>query len=127
MQATRLLIPALAVLLTAAVHAASDPFDAYVADVRAHNLLLGAEYCIGEAIPVDVGRLAELDYLEGGLHALKIGGEKFFFWGAGVPDDVDEFADGHVIVRPIDTWVLGDFGDNRLFFVKTQSHDLLIS
>jgi histidinol phosphatase-like PHP family hydrolase len=66
-------------------------FDAYVADVRGHDLLLGAEYCIGEAIPVGADRLARLDYLEGGLHALKIDGAKYFFWGAGVPEDVDAF------------------------------------
>jgi histidinol phosphatase-like PHP family hydrolase len=66
-------------------------FDDYVADVRAHGLLLGAEYCIGETIPVGEGRLAELDYLEGGLHALELGGENRFFWGPGVLEDVDAF------------------------------------
>jgi histidinol phosphatase-like PHP family hydrolase len=73
-------------------------FDEYVADVRAHELLLGAEYCIGETIPVDEGRLDRLDYLEGGLHALKIDGEKYFFWGAGVPEDVDAFMEEYVAV-----------------------------
>ena len=29
-------------------------------------------------------------------------------------DDIAVFGDGHVIVRPDDTWVLDDFGDNRL-------------
>jgi sortase A len=29
-------------------------------------------------------------------------------------DDVSEFGDGHVVVAPTDTWVLDDFGDNRL-------------
>lgn len=66
-------------------------FDEYVADVRANGLLLGAEYCIGETIPVDADRLARLDYLEGGLHALKINGAKYFFWGTGAPEDVDAF------------------------------------
>lgn len=71
-------------------------FDEYVADVRTHGLLLGAEYCIGEAIPVEADRLAQLDYLEGGLHALKINGEKFFFWGAGAPEDVDAFMEEYM-------------------------------
>lgn len=71
-------------------------FDAYVADVRAHGLLLGAEYCIGESIPVDESRLAKLDYLEGGLHALDVGGENYFFWGARTPEDVDAFVEKYV-------------------------------
>jgi len=29
-------------------------------------------------------------------------------------DDIAGFGDGHVIVNPSDTWVLDDFGDNRL-------------
>ncbi len=66
-------------------------FDGYVADVRQHGLLLGAEYCIGENIPVDDGRLAELDYLMGGVHALAVGDKKYFFWGTDLPDDVDAF------------------------------------
>jgi len=71
-------------------------FDDYVADVRSHDLLLGAEYCIGETIPVGADRLARLDYLEGGLHALKVDGEKYFFWGAGMPEDVDAFMTGYM-------------------------------
>jgi len=71
-------------------------FEKYVADVRDHHLLLGAEYCIGEKIPVDEGRLAELDYLEGGLHALKVDGGKYFFWGAGAPEDVDAFVEKYM-------------------------------
>ncbi|HUV86087.1 MAG TPA: PHP domain-containing protein [bacterium] len=66
-------------------------FDDYVADVREHDLLLGAEYCIGEEIPVDDDRLAELDYLLGGVHAVAVGGERYFFWGTNPPDDEDAF------------------------------------
>jgi histidinol phosphatase-like PHP family hydrolase len=71
-------------------------FDEYVVDVRGRGLLLGAEYCIGEQIPVGADRLAQLDYLEGGLHAVKIDGAKYFFWGAGVPEDVDAFAERYM-------------------------------
>jgi histidinol phosphatase-like PHP family hydrolase len=71
-------------------------FDVYVADVREHGLLLGAEYCIGETIPVDDDRLAELDYLEGGLHAVKLGDKKYFFWGSEAPKDADAFVDRYV-------------------------------
>ena len=71
-------------------------FDDYVGDVREHGLLLGAEYCIGEEIPVDDGRLAELDYLTGGVHAVSIGGKKYFFWGKEYPNDDDAFADAYL-------------------------------
>jgi histidinol phosphatase-like PHP family hydrolase len=67
-------------------------FDEYVADVRAHGLLLGAEYCIGQKIPVDEGRLSQLDYLLGGVHSVRVGGRSHYFWGDQIPDDVDEFA-----------------------------------
>jgi histidinol phosphatase-like PHP family hydrolase len=73
-------------------------FDDYVADVRAHGLLLGAEYCIGESIPVGEDRLAELDYLEGGLHALELGGEKYFFWGDRNAEDADAFVEKYAEV-----------------------------
>jgi histidinol phosphatase-like PHP family hydrolase len=66
-------------------------FDNYVADVREHGLLLGAEYCIGENIPVDDGRLAELDYLMGGVHAVVVGDRKYFFWGTELPEEADAF------------------------------------
>ncbi len=71
-------------------------FDAYVTDVRGHSLLLGAEYCIGENIPVDDDRLAQLDYLEGGLHAVSLGDKKYFFWGSEAPEDADAFVDRYV-------------------------------
>jgi histidinol phosphatase-like PHP family hydrolase len=71
-------------------------FDDYVADVREHGLLLGAEYCIGEAIPVEDDRLAELDYLMGGLHAVTVGDKKYFFWGPEFPPDEDAFVRAYV-------------------------------
>jgi histidinol phosphatase-like PHP family hydrolase len=72
------------------------PFDDYVADVREHGLLLGAEYCVGETIPVDEGRLAELDYLMGGLHAVSVADKKYFFWGPEFPQDEDAFVSAYV-------------------------------
>lgn len=71
-------------------------FDRYVADVRGHGLRLGAEYCIGEDIPVDDDRLAELDYLVGGVHAVVVGGRKYFFWGMELPRDADAFVDAYM-------------------------------
>ncbi|MEQ8841169.1 MAG: sortase [Acidimicrobiales bacterium] len=44
------------------------------------------------------------------------------------PDElatVDDADDGHIIVRPADTWVLGDFGDNRV--TLTACHPKLSS
>ena len=40
-------------------------------------------------------------------------------------DEVDELGEGHIIVRPSDTWVLGDFGDNRV--TLTACHPKLSS
>ncbi len=71
-------------------------FDDYVVDVRGHGLLLGAEYCLGETIPVDDGRLAELDYLMGGLHAVTVSNKKYFFWGPEFPQDEDAFVEAYV-------------------------------
>ena len=71
-------------------------FDDYVYDVRQHGLLLGAEYCIGEEIPVGEERLAELDYLTGGVHAVFLDDERYFFWGKDYPDDEEAFADAYL-------------------------------
>jgi histidinol phosphatase-like PHP family hydrolase len=71
-------------------------FDAYVADVREHGLLLGAEYCVGEEIPVDDDRLAELDYLMGGVHAVSVNDKKHFFWGTEFPTDEDAFVTAYL-------------------------------
>ncbi len=67
-------------------------FDAYVADVGRHGLLCGAEYCIGAEIPVGPDRLARLDYLTAGLHAVTVAGRKYFFWGEDLPADAAAFA-----------------------------------
>jgi histidinol phosphatase-like PHP family hydrolase len=71
-------------------------FDDYVLDVRGHGLLLGAEYCLGVTIPVDDVRLAELDYLMGGLHAVTVSDKKYFFWGPEFPQDEDAFVEAYV-------------------------------
>jgi histidinol phosphatase-like PHP family hydrolase len=70
-------------------------FDDYVEDVRGYDLLLGAEYCIGEEIPVGPERLARLDYLLGGLHAVVVGGKRCFFWGAWYPEDPADFVSAY--------------------------------
>jgi len=70
-------------------------FDAYVADVRQHHLLLGAEYCIGEEIPVDAGRLDQLDYLLGGVHAVTVNDKKYFFWGSPPFPEEEAFVEGY--------------------------------
>ncbi len=75
----------------------AEAFDAYVADVRAHGLLLGAEYCIGVDIPVGAERLAALDYLMGGVHAVRLGGRNYFFWAETQPaaENVRAFVDAY--------------------------------
>jgi len=73
-------------------------FDAYVADVRAYDVLLGAEYCIGEEIPVDETRLETLDYLMGGVHGVRVAGVNHYFWGDAPPADADAFVAAYVDV-----------------------------
>jgi histidinol phosphatase-like PHP family hydrolase len=75
----------------------NEAFDAYERDVRGHGVLLTAEYCIGEAIPVGPDRLERLDFLIGGLHAAPDGtGEKVFFWSDKDVKDVNAFIDNYL-------------------------------
>ncbi len=74
----------------------ADAFDRYAADVRGSGLLLGAEYCIGEPIPVGAERLARLDFLMGGIHATRDGsGEKIFFWSEKDVSGMDAFMENY--------------------------------
>jgi histidinol phosphatase-like PHP family hydrolase len=69
-----------------------DAFDAYEKDVRDNGLLLSAEYCVGEAIPVGRERVERLDFLIGGLHAARDGtGDKVFFWSDKDVKDLNAF------------------------------------
>jgi histidinol phosphatase-like PHP family hydrolase len=75
----------------------NDAFDAYESDVRRHGVLLTAEYCVGEAIPVGPDRLERLDFLIGGLHAAPDGtGEKVFFWSDKDVKNVAAFVDNYL-------------------------------
>jgi histidinol phosphatase-like PHP family hydrolase len=71
-------------------------FDAYVADVRQNHLPVGAEYCIGEEIPVDGDRLDQLDYLLGGVHAVTVDGTNYFFWGSIPPPEEEAFVESYL-------------------------------
>jgi len=71
-------------------------FDAYVADVRRYDLLLGAEYCVGVEIPVGAAQLARLDYITAGLHSIRLNGRNFFFWGEEFPADAEAFIEAYV-------------------------------
>ena len=72
-----------------------EAFDAYVADVRSHELLLGAEYCIGAEIPVDAERLGRLDYLLGGVHSVHLDDRNYFFWSEDAPPDAASFVEAY--------------------------------